>query len=185
MTPGTDTTTSLVQLFNPPGVRASQGSMRVSWNTGAVMPARSVISFMGTEVAPRVRKKAQAILVTPARDEMAAISVRFDDAAGTDGFVPAEFLVCDKAPDFMAGKLHLHTAWCPWGVLPMPRSKRARESPHDDFRRTHDYFRHAHDDCRRPDDDCVMVFVSCMSVPAPSAVGNKASSGGEEDGNGG
>jgi len=61
-------------------------------------------------------------------------------------------------------------------------NERARGSPHDDFRRTHNNFRDAHHDCRRPDDDCVMTFVS--RVTAPSAIRNKASSGGEEDGNG-
>jgi hypothetical protein len=32
----------------------------------------------------------------------------------------AEFLFCDKTPDFMDGNLHLRTARPPFGVLPMP-----------------------------------------------------------------
>jgi hypothetical protein len=39
--------------------------------------------------------------VTSARVGLAAIAVCFDDEAGTDGCVPAEFLFWDKALDFM------------------------------------------------------------------------------------
>jgi len=49
---------------------------------------------------------------------------------------------------------------------------------HDDFRRAHDHYRGAHHDYRRPLDDWVMMFIS--RVPATTAVGDKASGGGEE-----
>jgi hypothetical protein len=58
--------------------------------------------------------------MTPARTGLAAIAVWFDDAAGTDGCMLAEFLFCDKTPDFMDENLHLRTARPPFGVLPMP-----------------------------------------------------------------
>lgn len=56
---------------------------------------------------------------------------------------------------------------------------------HDDFRRAHHKFRGTHHDYRRSHNDCVMAFVSRVSVPAPSAIGDKAAGGGEEGDNAG
>ncbi len=83
------------------------------------MLARSVISFMETKDAPWVRKKAYALLVTSARDGLAASAVWFDDAAGTEGCVPADFLFWDRTADFMAELTPAHGAGL-WGILPMP-----------------------------------------------------------------
>jgi hypothetical protein len=58
--------------------------------------------------------------VTPACDGLAAIAVWFDDAAGKDGCVPAEFIFCDNTADYMGKDLHLHKERAPWGVHPMP-----------------------------------------------------------------
>ena len=117
--------------------------------------------------------------MTPACDGLAAIAVWLDDAVGTDGCALAEFLFCDKTADFMVGNLHLLMERAPWGVHPMPQlTNPAPGLSHDHFRRAHDEFRGMHHDYRRSDDDCVMTFVSRVSVP--SAVGDKASGGGEE-----
>jgi len=70
------------------------------------------------------------------------------------------------------------SVWLPTSAIDPP----APGLPHDDFRRAHDKFRGMHHDYRRPHDHVVMMFIS--RVPAPPAVGDKASGGGEEGGNG-
>ena len=117
--------------------------------------------------------------MTSARDGLAAIAVWLDDAADTDGCMPAEFLFWDKTPDFMDENLHLHTARPLWGVFPMPDLMNpAPGLPHDDFRRTHDDFRGMHHNYRRYHSGFVMMFVS--RVPAPIASREDTASGGEK-----
>lgn len=56
----------------------------------------------------------------------------------------------------------------------------AQTLSHDDFRRAHDEFRGVHYNYRRSHDHGVMMFVSCMFVPAPIAFRENAAAGGEE-----